>query len=70
MQRYSGLQISDLEPIQSSVEQELTLEEVKKIVGGSKGKYKKKDKENNLPIVILPSIVLPIVPQQPCYDTI
>ena len=62
MQRSFGIQISDLEPIQSSVEQELTLEEAEKIVGGTKDKHK--EKENDLPIVP------PIDPTLPCSLTV
>lgn len=52
MQRSFGLQISDLETIQSVFEQELTLKETEKIVGGTKNKDKyklyDKDKYNDL----------------------
>ena len=36
MRQRFRIQISDLEPIQSGVEQELTIEETEKIVGGAK----------------------------------
>lgn len=45
MQRSFGLQISDLETSQSVFEQELTMEEAKKIVGGSGDAVSKKPKD-------------------------
>lgn len=49
MQRSFGLQISDLETIQSVFEQELTLEEAKKVVGGSGDKDSKEPQEPQEP---------------------
>lgn len=54
MQRSFGLQISDLEPSESGVEQEITLEEAEKIVGGSGDKNYKVDKKPNNPPFIEP----------------
>ena len=50
MRHSFGLQISDLETSQSVFEQELTLEEAKKVVGGSGDKDSKELKKPKHPI--------------------
>ena len=49
MQHSFSLEISDLEPIESGVEQEITLEEAEKIVGG----------------ISLICVIIPTIPQHP-----
>lgn len=67
MQQPSKLQIADLEPNQSDIEQEITHEEAAKIIGGKNDKYKLR---NNFPLDQLlnelPFDDPPCPPNQPC----
>jgi hypothetical protein len=58
MQHSFSLEISDLEPIESGVEQEITLEEAEKIVGGST--LKRSDEDTKRPQHPLPPKLNPL----------